>query len=126
MMKSENDNLIPRGDPAAWPDDPANAMRAAAATALLPAWFTERMLSDVWTFGLKLATGEVMVIDTINEVRRASDGSIWLDVSLVEEFEPLNETVRALGDCFIWAPTSRTDASVNAAHVVAAFELADT
>ena len=31
--------------------------------ALLPAWFTERMMHDDWTFGLLLANGHTLVID---------------------------------------------------------------
>lgn len=35
---------------------------------LIPAWFTERMASDNWLFGLLLVNGAVMAINTIERM----------------------------------------------------------
>jgi hypothetical protein len=88
------------------------------------------MMTDEWTFGLLLATGHVLVIDNISSVHQAADGSIWLDVRMHQKekdrrLEPeLGETPSNLN--YLLAPTERNDASINAAHVMAAFELAST
>ena len=107
------------------PDDEVEA-----AQKLLPAWFVQRMMTDEWTFGLLLATGQVLVINRIASVHQAADGSIWLDVEMREKredswLEPeLGKMPSNLN--YLLAPTERNDASINAAHVVAAFELAST
>jgi hypothetical protein len=89
---------------------------------LLPAWFTARMMQDSWKFGVLMSDGTLIYIETILEVRQAADGSLWLDVQLSEETpfaqEPHPKHLKS--------PTSRTKASINAAHVMAAFETADT
>jgi hypothetical protein len=86
---------------------------------LIPAWFIERMTSDVWSFGLLLETGHTLCIERIVAIRQGADGTIWIDVEMM--------TSPPLGiSRFITAPTSRTRASVQASKVVAAFELADT
>jgi hypothetical protein len=99
------------------------------ATALLPAWVIPRMMTDVWSFGLLLTGGVVLAIDYIEHVQRGVDGSIWLDVHMLEE-----QQVRWIKDTFCnklpvpitGAPVGRYKASINVAHVVWAFELADT
>ena len=91
---------------------------------ILPAWFIPLMMDDEWTFGLLLATNDVLVIKSINRVTRAADGGIWIDVNM----EPDKTTMGSAsgGYSFLYAPCERMKASINAAHVVAAFELADT
>ncbi len=89
---------------------------------VLPAWFVPRMADDEWTFCLLLSTGQGLIISSISSVNRATDGSIWLDVNMIDrttwgEKLPFQK---------IEAPTSRKTASVNASHIVAAFEIADT
>lgn len=69
-----------------------------------------------------------MVIEHISNVHQAANGSIWLDVKMREKAAWLESE---LGDSpsrltYLAAPTERASASVNAAHVVAAFELAST
>lgn len=97
---------------------------------ILPTWFVGRMIDDEWSFGLLLVTGQMLAIAHIVDVRQAADGSIWLDVrmldlddvdSLTRSFSGLKHWPKALG-----APTSRLQASVNAAQVVCAFDIADT
>ena len=87
---------------------------------LLPAWFTWRMMTDHWTFGLLTDTGVTIVVTNIDRVVQASDGSLWLDVELAWKLDlPASETL-------FTSPTERTLASVSVSHIVAAFELAST
>lgn len=90
---------------------------------LLPAWFVPRMMDDVWSFGLLLTNGSILCITSIIGVHKDATGNIWLDVDMMEE-RPFCAG-HSTGP-FMIAPTSRTTASVNATHIVAAFELADT
>ena len=89
---------------------------------LLPAWFIRRMMDDVWHFGLLMSDGTLIGIQAIERVSVGADKSIWIDVRLKVDgsyLPPENKRV------FI-APTSRETASINTAHIAAAFELADT
>jgi hypothetical protein len=92
---------------------------------LLPAWFTERFMGDVWFFGLLLDTGGVLAIRRIDAVSLDVAGNLWLDVEMLGRDECLLGPKCEAGP-LIYSPTSRCQASVNAARVVAAFELADT
>lgn len=96
----------------------------AAATKLLPAWFTERMMTDSWVFGLLLSSGQVLVFETITALHQAADGSLWIEVLMLDHGGTAPK--RGLARNLILAPTSRCEASVNVAHVLCAFELADT
>lgn len=87
---------------------------------LLPSWFVTRMMTDEWYFGLLLTTGHVVAINHINKVQQAADGSIWIDVEM-DIHPPSRDDLRIFG-----APVDRPTATINAAHVVWAFELADT
>ena len=93
---------------------------------LLPAWFVERMMGDCWFFALLTNDGIMICISTITDVRQAADGSIWLDVELLTDETFWVAKLREGGFKTLIAPSSRTTASINAAHVVAAFEIADT
>jgi hypothetical protein len=101
-------------------DDDAWIMREAK---LLPAWFVPRMTGDEWFFGLLLDTGVALAISHINRVHQSADNNIWLDVEMLTDV-PFG--AERLPMKMITAPTSRLTASVNAAHIVCAFELADT
>jgi len=92
------------------------------AVQLLPAWFTARMMQDSWHFGVLMSDGTCIYIETILEVHQAADGSLWLDVQLSEETPFAQEPHPR----HLTSPTSRTKASINAAHVMAVFETADT
>ena len=93
-----------------------------APMAILPGWFVERMMSEKWYYGLLLSSGSVLAIQCIDRVYAAVDGSVWIDVTLAQR-KPLS--VKSETNVIV-APTLRLEASVNTAHVVAAFELADT
>lgn len=90
---------------------------------LLPAWFTERMMSDVWSFGLLMITGDVIAIESINSITKDASGNLWLDAILLDSLLGVEDTN---GHKLFLAPTSRTKISINSSHVVAEFELADT
>jgi hypothetical protein len=92
---------------------------------ILPAWFTERMMGDVWSFGLLMRDGTIIGIQSIESVKQAKDGSIWLDVRLMESSDSTVAWLKKFDKTFV-APTSRIEASINASYVMAAFELADT
>lgn len=91
---------------------------------LLPAWFTERMMADAWNYGLLTVTGDILAISRINKITRDDAGNLWLDA------EMLNYHVRGsdgehITSKILIAPTERTNVSINASHIVAAFELTD-
>lgn len=93
--------------------------RLREACRLLPAWFVPRMIDDVWSFGLMMSTGVVIAVENITAVTQAANGDIWIDVTL--------QTAPGVSrDDAFTAPTSRATASINAQHIVAAYELADT
>ena len=89
---------------------------------LLPAWFTERMLSDTWNFGLLMITGDIIVIQNIYRITQDASGNLWLDATLQTDWK--DDSI--MGHKVVVAPTSRNNISINSSHVVAAFELADT
>lgn len=97
---------------------------------LLPAWFIPRMMCDEWSFGLLLTSGVVLAITHISAVRQGVNGTVWLDVDMAPSTDRLLPISSALQDDLpiriVGAPTTRLAASVNAAHVIWAFELADT
>lgn len=92
--------------------------RVKLARGLLPGWFLDRMMTDYWHFGLMMSNGTTIGIHSIRRAWQAADGTIWLDVELMTD-NPFSMSV-------LTAPTSRTSASINTKHVLAAFELADT
>jgi hypothetical protein len=105
------------------PEDQEMQARIEAAQKLLPSWFIIRMMSDSWYFGLLTVNNTIIGIQCIDGVSQAADGSIWMDVTLLDT-NLLRTDV--LQQDIIIAPTSRTRASINASHIVAAFELEDT
>jgi hypothetical protein len=101
---------------------PAEEDNVERAVQLLPAWFTARVMQDSWHFGMLMSDGTCIYIETILEVHQAADGSLWLDV-LLSEVTPFAQEAYPR---HLTSPTSRTKASINAAHVMAVFETADT
>lgn len=91
---------------------------------MLPAWLTERMMMDTWSFGLLTDTGHLICISRIDTISRDEAGDLWLDVELLERDSWSGDTPQSFACLF--SPTSRTTASVAVRHIVAAFELADT
>ena len=93
---------------------------------LLPAWFTTRMMSDVWVFGLIIGPRTMVVISTIHAIRQDANGGLWLDAEMHDDvgfeaeknFPGWNFITAISGD--------RDDISINASHVIGALELAST
>lgn len=93
----------------------------------LPAWFINRMIDDEWYFAFLLVTGEYLLFSHIDKVVQSADGTLWIDVRLL----PANHCDGWISE---WAsklkifvpPTSRDCCSINASHIVCAFEIADT
>ena len=97
------------------------------ATDLLPAWLGRRLIGLHGSFGLLLATGDVMRITSIGAVHMSSDGLVLLDVSLDHGGVPDNIDVAWQRKRFLGAPLpGATAATVNLAHVVAAVEFIET
>ena len=92
------------------------------ASGLLPAWFVPRMMTDEWSFAFIMVNGDIVHLTHIEEVHLGADG-IWFDVRLAEH---QNWQGPDLAGRHITAPTTRTMASINARHIVMAFETAYT
>lgn len=92
---------------------------------LLPAWFTERMMSEEWLFGLLTVSGDIVAVRRINKITKDAAGQLWLDVKLAayNEAKGVYDADNPRSQRLIVAPTERTNATVNAAHVVLAFEM---
>ena len=90
-----------------------------AAEGALPAWFIPRMMDNsTGAYCLMLSTGLVMAVQRIDRLHRASDGGLWLDVELAER--PAYASERKAG--IFYAQSHGQEATVNASHVVTAFE----
>lgn len=92
---------------------------ASAAVEVLPAWYTKRMMTDHWCFGLLTKSGATIAIKRITAI---SDDGKWMDVELAtpDEVTPLNGKVSALVGAIA---DDRTSASIQIANIVAAREL---
>ena len=89
------------------------------AAEILPAWYTSRMMSDYWLFGLWTVSGQMIAITRITGV--SVDGE-WLDVDLANKDElamrdddELRIIYNVTGD--------RPSASVKIANIVTAMEI---
>ena len=89
---------------------------------ILPAWFVSQMMTEPGKYGLMLSGGNIIAIERIVEIHRAVDGTIWLDVRMVEtgDYVP-----GSLDRRVFTAPSAAVEASVNASAVVAAFTFSD-
>lgn len=89
------------------------------ASEILPAWYTTRMMSDDWLFGLLTTDGRTIVIRRIN---RISDDGKWLDVDLdVKKYTNVDDSDNPK---YVFAiAEDRTSSSIQVATIVAAMEL---
>lgn len=85
-----------------------------AATEWLPAWFVPRMMEGNGGLALYLVTGLALPIERIERVHVACDGAVWLDVILAM---PVDAT-----DLKLALPAAEPEATISAAHVIAAIE----
>lgn len=89
-------------------------------------WFLRRMMNDNWCFGLLLTGGIMVAITHILRTRVTRDGTLWIDVEMMDGKDIHGMMAIPVPFTVVGAPTSRTDASINAAHIIWAIELADT
>ena len=85
---------------------------------ILPAWYTKRMMSDDWLFGLLSVSGDILVI---NKITGLSDNGDWIDVQLALESE-LNVKIKN-NSCIFAVSDDRREASVRVKAIATAFEL---
>jgi len=84
------------------------------------------MMCDTWGFGLLLENGNVLGIEQIEKIVQAADGSLWLDVKLLDYNWHIDDEY--LEDFFsgkiIKAPMpDRCYATINASKIVVALEI---
>jgi hypothetical protein len=90
---------------------------------LLPAWFSTRMVGERGSFGLLLATGDVMRITSIMAIHHGSDGTLLIDVLLDSAGPPQGVDHAWEVKHFLGAPVpGATLATVNVTHVIAMVE----
>ena len=99
-----------------------DSTRSECAERILPAWFVSRMMKKPGKYGLMLSAGNILAVERILEVHTAADGTIWLDVRMVETGDYLPGS---LDRRVFTAPSDALEASVNASAVVAAFTFAN-
>lgn len=91
---------------------------AGAASEVLPAWYTARMMQDQWWFALHTTDGALIAIRRIIAL---SDDAQWLDVELLTDDEvpklPHDNVLVAVAD-------DRRTASVRIKNIVAAYDIA--
>ena len=90
---------------------------AAAASEVVPAWYTERMMRDFWSFGLVTSTGKTIAISNIDAI---SDDGKWMDVQLLTS----DEVQAHKGVDYITAiADDRRSASIQIEKIVMAYEI---
>ncbi len=88
-----------------------------------PAWLGTRMVGLRGTFGLLLASGDVMRVTSIVAVHQSSSGIVLLDVRLDQSGLPEGVDTAWRPKHYLGAPVpAATMATVNLSHVVAAVE----
>lgn len=92
---------------------------ASKAAEILPAWYTSRMMTDDWLFGLLTNDGRLIAITRILAV---SDDGQWVDVNLAEAVDVQN-LAPAFDRVVHAVAADRTDASIQIRNIVAAFDL---
>ncbi len=94
-----------------------------AVEGLLPAWFGRRMVGLRGSFGLLLATGDVLRLTSIAAAYQSSAGVVLLDVLLDDAGVPGGIDLAWRTKHFLGAPVPGASvATVNLAHVVTAIE----
>ena len=89
------------------------------ATEVLPAWYTSRMMSDDWLFGLLTKAGHVVAIRKIVAI---SDDCNWMDVELADASE-LPAKIEQYGKPVVAIALDRRSASLRIDSIVAAVDL---
>ncbi len=92
---------------------------ASRAAEVLPAWYTTRMMTDHWCFGLLTQSGRTIAITRITAI---SDDGKWMDVELAAP-EELVKIAKQVPDLVGAIADDRPKASIQVSHIVAAREL---
>lgn len=92
--------------------DHEHSAQVHSAYQLLPAWFTSRMMTDQWHFGLMLISGITIGISHIDSVSIDAAGHLWLDCEMLAD-----NPGQAVGIKLLKAPCpERKRVSVNASQ----------
>ena len=92
-------------------------------TALLPAWFAVRMTGARGSFGLLLATGDVLRVASVVAAHLSAEGTVLVDVLLDHAGVPESADTAWRSKHYLGAPVpGAVMATVNLAQVVAAVE----
>ncbi|WP_339084850.1 hypothetical protein WKI13_00665 [Teredinibacter turnerae] len=87
------------------------------AVEVLPAWYTQRMMTDYWHFGLLTVDSGVIAIQRILAI---SDDGKWMDVELLTK----DEIPKGIDEHFVTAVADdRRVASVKIDKIILAYEL---
>ena len=90
---------------------------------VLPVWFTERMTTDHWTFGLIMDNGYVFIISRIISM---TDDAKWLEVELIES-DDLSSTIKIPSNLIkITGLRERTTANVQVSKIIGALDLQES
>ena len=90
---------------------------ASAASEVLPALYTKRMMQDQWYFGLQTSDGHVIAISRIKSI---SDDGQWMDVELLTTDEAPDLAGRKLVTA---VADDRREASIKISSIVAAYDI---
>lgn len=91
----------------------------------IPGYLFHRMETDTWFFGVLLDSGAVLAVERVSRIAPDDSGNLWVDFEMLEKQNCMLGESCPLGR-LSYSPTERTTITVNARHIVAAFELADT
>ena len=91
--------------------------------AVNPSWFTRRMTTDNWFFGLLTTNGEIIMIEKIIEV--SPDGK-WLEVTLLTADSCSGSSTHLGGTPVFAVADDRKTASVQVSNIVMALEMASS
>jgi hypothetical protein len=93
------------------------------AVALLPAWFTTRMLGTRGSYGFLLTTGDVVRVSRVTAIHMSSEGAILVDVLLDHAGVPGGVDMAWQTKHFLGVPVPAANlATLNLAHVIIAIE----
>lgn len=118
------DNVNWREDPEDWEEQINNNLKLARS--ILPGWFVDRMMTDNWYFGLMMSDGSVIVISEIVRVYVDVNGGIWIDAHMAEDAINPAMQINRQRYYFTAPASSRTKVSLNAAHIMAAFDMGES
>jgi hypothetical protein len=94
---------------------------------LLPAWFTTRMMNDVWQFALVMKGKVIIPISHITNVCQDESGNLWVDAEVISKEDASFWLKDKFGSYEIFEmPSSRNQLTIQADEITMAFELADT